>query len=277
MIFIHDIRYAYPNGTVALNNISLRIEKGEFVAIMGQNGAGKTTLIRTLNGLIRPTEGAIYINGVNTESKTIAELSRNVGVIFQNPSHQLFSNTLEDEIKFSLKTLDLSKEEIQSKTEETLEEFNLLKFRERSPLNLSGGESKKLAIASIICRDPEILIFDEPTLGQDAREIEFFIKLLEKERKKGKTIVIVTHNIEFTYEYIPRTILMARGKIIADGPTHNILTNRALVEKGSLVLPQIYRFIEGLNKVGIDVPRGLFSEQQVVEFVDEFLTKRLSK
>ena len=151
---------------------------------MGKNGAGKTTLIRTLNGLIKPTRGEIFINNENTNLKSIAQLSRNIGLIFQNPSHQLFANSVEDEIKFSLKNLDMSKEELQNKVNNVLKEFDLEKYRERSPLNLSGGESKKLAIASIVCRDVKILVFDEPTLGQDAREIESFINLINEERKK---------------------------------------------------------------------------------------------
>ncbi|MHA2281056.1 MAG: energy-coupling factor ABC transporter ATP-binding protein [Promethearchaeota archaeon] len=173
LIMVNDVVYTYPNGTTALKEINLNIYRGEFVGIMGKNGAGKTTLIRTLNGLIRPTQGNIFINNNNINSATIATLSKKVGLIFQNASHQLFANSIEDEIKFSLRSFNLTKEESQKRTNEILSQFNLDKYRERSPLNLSGGESKKLAIASIFCRDPDILIFDEPTLGQDAKEIDF--------------------------------------------------------------------------------------------------------
>ena len=149
-ILIKDVEYVYPNGTRALNKINLIINKGDFIAIMGQNGAGKTTLIRTLNGLLRPIKGQIFINGENISTKTIANISKNVGIVFQNPMHQLFSSTIEEEIKFSLKNLDLSREEVQTKTQNILKQFNLEKYKERSPFNLSGGESKKLALASII-------------------------------------------------------------------------------------------------------------------------------
>ena len=275
LILIDKIDFSYPNGTLALNKVSLNIDKGEFIAIMGQNGAGKTTLIRTLNGLIRPNWGFIYINGENIETKTIATLSQKVGIIFQNPSHQLFSNTIEDEIKFSLKSFNLTKEELTSKVDEILRDFGLERYRDRSPLNLSGGESKKLAIASIICRDPDILIFDEPTLGQDAKEIEFFIRMLNNERRSGKTIIIVTHNIEFTYEFIPRTILMAEGKIIADGPTLEVLTNKKLIQKGSPVLPQIHQFKEELIKIGLDLPGNAFSENQLISIIDNYLNRNV--
>ncbi|MHA1660327.1 MAG: energy-coupling factor ABC transporter ATP-binding protein, partial [Promethearchaeota archaeon] len=163
LICINDVEYTYLNGTIALKRINLNIYKGELIGIMGSNGAGKTTLIRTLNGLIRPSKGNLYINGENIDSKSIATLSERIGIIFQNPMHQLFSNTVEEEIKFSLKSFNLSKEELHTRVNHILKEFNLERYRERSPLNLSGGEKKKLAIASIICRDPDILIFDEPT------------------------------------------------------------------------------------------------------------------
>lgn len=261
------MNYTYSNGTVALRSISLNIQKGELIAIMGKNGAGKTTLIRTLNGLIRPTVGKIILKGENIQSKTIATIAEKVGLIFQNPFHQLFSNTVEEEIKFSLKSLNLSKEEIQKRTDNIIKDFGFEKYRNRSPLNLSGGESKKLTIASIICRDPEVLVFDEPTLGQDAKEIGFFINLIDTEMKKGKTILIVTHNVEFTMEYIPRTILLSEGQLIADGATDVILTNKELVDHSSLVLPQIYQFKIALAKKGVHVPETVMKKEEMIEFL----------
>jgi energy-coupling factor transport system ATP-binding protein len=231
-------------------------------------------LIRTFNGLIRPTKGSIFLDGENIESKTIATISKKVGVIFQNPMHQLFSNTLEDEIKFSLKNLNLDKEEIQRKVDQILEEFNLEKYRKRSPFNLSGGESKKLATASIICRDPDILVFDEPTLGQDAKEIKFFLGLIEHELERGKTIIMVTHNIEFTVEHVPRTVLMSGGQIIADGPTQSIFTNEFLISKSSLIMPQIYLFKKELQKIGITIPEEVIKESEIIDFLDDYLESK---
>ena len=271
LIMIKDVNYSYPNGTIALKDINLNLYGGELIGIMGKNGAGKTTLIRTLNGLIRPTQGEIYVNNKNINTATIATLSKKVGIIFQNASHQLFANTVEDEIKFSLKSFNLSKEESQMRTNQILHQFNLEKYRERSPLNLSGGESKKLAIASIFCRDPDILIFDEPTLGQDAREIEFFLRLIEKERENDKTIIIITHNIEFAFEFIPRTILMADGKIIADGPTQKVLNCEELIEKSSLILPQSRQFSLALQALGFQNTDTLFSKAEVTKYLMQFI------
>lgn len=277
VILAKNVDYTYSSGTLALKDINLSIMKGELVAIMGKNGAGKTTLIRTFNGLIRPSKGSIIINGKKASLKTIAELSKNVGIIFQNPMHQLFSNTVEEEIKFSLKNLDLSEEEIQSRTDTILKTFNIEKYRNRSPLNLSGGETKKLAIATIFCRNPDILIFDEPTLGQDAREIAFFTDLIKKELEKEKTIVIVTHNIEFAMEHVPRTILMTDGKIIADGPTRSVLNKEFLVGKTSLILPQIIQFNRALQEIGIECYDDLHSKTEMITFLKNFLKDNESK
>ncbi|TFG24522.1 MAG: ABC transporter ATP-binding protein [Promethearchaeota archaeon] len=277
IILIKDVDYTYPNRTVALKHINLNIYKGELVGIMGMNGAGKTTLIRTLNGLIRPLKGNVYIDGENIKSKNIGTASKKVGIIFQNPYHQVFSNTVEEEIKFSLKSLNLSKEEIQNRTNEVLNRFNLKKYKERSPLNLSGGETKKLALASIFCRDPEILVFDEPTLGQDAKEIDFFVNLINKEKDRGKTIIIVTHNIEFAIEYIPRTILMVDGRIVADGITSAVLTNEFLVNTSSLILPQILQLNIALNEMGIQCPEDINSKSEMIHFLTNYLKNKSTK
>ena len=258
---IREMGYVYPNGTEALININLSISKGELVGIMGKNGAGKTTLIRTLNGLIRPSRGNIFIENENINSKTIASLSKNVGIVFQNPYHQLFANSIEEEIQFRINQI--------------LQEFNLEKYRKRSPLNISGGESKKLAIASIICRNPEVLVFDEPTLGQDEKEIKFFINLINNERKKGKTIIIITHNTEFAYEYLPRTILMTDGQIVADGLTKKVLNNTFLISQTSLILPQIRQFCLALQQIGFQETNNITSRNEMVDYLRNFLKDKI--
>lgn len=271
IISMKNVDYFYPNGTHALSNVSLNINKGELIAIMGQNGAGKTTLIRMLNGLLRPSKGSVYIEKEEISVKSIADLSKVVGIVFQNPSHQLFSNTIDDEINFSLKNLELNNEQLKMTKDTILESFDLLKYRNRSPLNLSGGESKKLAIASIICRNPSILVFDEPTLGQDAKEIKFFIDLINHELTKNKTVVIVTHNVEFTMEYVPRTVLMAQGKIIADGPTKDVLSNKILLKESSLIMPQVYQLKDELKNIGFNIPKEIYREADMINFLSKYL------
>jgi len=257
-----------------VKNICLNIDKGEFVGIMGQNGAGKTTLIRLFNGLLRPTKGNVYIDAENIRNKSIADLSKKIGIIFQNPMHQLFSNTLREEIEYSLKNLGLSKEKVQKKTDKIVSDYGFENYKDRSPLNLSGGESKKLAIASIACRNPDILVFDEPTLGQDAKEIEFFTNMVQNELNNGKTIIMVTHNIEFTMEYIPRTILMSKGQVIGDGPTKEIFSNESLIRKSSLITPQIYQIKKELSKIGIDLPKNIIKETEFTSYIINLLKNK---
>ncbi|TXT62129.1 MAG: Energy-coupling factor transporter ATP-binding protein EcfA2 [Promethearchaeota archaeon] len=277
LIVINNITYAYPNGTQALKNVSLNINAGELIGIMGSNGAGKTTLIRTLNGLIQPQSGSIFINNENIQSKTIAEISKSVGIVFQNPEHQLFSNTVRDEIKFSLKNIFDKEELLETKIEDTLKMFHFEQFKEKAPLNLSGGQKKKLALASIVCRDPSILIFDEPTLGQDEKEIDFLIALLRKETQNNKTIIIVTHNIEFAYQYIPRVILMSKGRLLADGPTTKVLSNEQLIKKASLILPQLTQLKASLRAIGLEIPDALHTQEAVRDFLIKFFESRSHK
>lgn len=269
-IRFQDVNFSYPNGTIALKEINLKINRGETIAIMGQNGAGKTTLVRMLNGLLRPTSGRVLIEGLDIITSTIGSLSKKVGIIFQNPMHQLFSNTVAEEIKFSLKSLDLSKEEVEEKTKTILKEYGFERYADHSPMNLSGGESKKLANASIMCRDPDILVFDEPTLGQDANEIKIFLDMLEKEAKKKKTIIMVTHNVEFAFEHVPRVVLMTNGRILADGPTNRLLTNETLVNRSSLILPQVFRLKLGLKTLGLEVPDNIIKKDDMVKFLSNF-------
>ncbi|MBY9003123.1 MAG: ABC transporter ATP-binding protein [Candidatus Lokiarchaeota archaeon] len=277
LIHFQDVNFSYPNGTIALMEINLKINRGETIAIMGQNGAGKTTLIRMLNGLLRPTSGRVLIEGEDINTSSIGSLSKKIGIIFQNPMHQLFSNTVEEEIKFSLKSLDLSKEEVEQKTISILNEYRFEKYASHSPMNLSGGESKKLAIASIMCRDPDILVFDEPTLGQDANEIKFFLDMLKKESKKEKTIIMVTHNVEFAFEHVPRVVLMTNGRILADGPTDRLLTNQTLVSRSSLILPNVYKLKLGLKTIGWEVPDNIIKKADMVKFLSNYFEKEKSE
>ncbi|MHA1836149.1 MAG: energy-coupling factor ABC transporter ATP-binding protein, partial [Candidatus Odinarchaeia archaeon] len=159
MIEIINLTYIYPTGEKALRNISLKIDDGEIIAIMGPNGAGKTTLVKHLNGLLQPTEGVVLVNGLNTKTHSIAELSRIVGLVFQNADHQLFSESVEKEIEFTLKNLGFENE-LKNRLNKTLEKFDLLKYKDKSPFSLSGGERKRVALASILCADPDIIVLD---------------------------------------------------------------------------------------------------------------------
>src|SRR3972149_4256198 len=172
MIVVENICFKYPSGVEALKGVSLTIKDGEFVAIMGQNGAGKTTLVKHFNGLLKPSSGTIRVDGVETTKTTIATLSKTVGFVFQNPDHQLFSETVEEEVAFALKNFGFEPETIQKQITWALNLLSLTEYQKTSPFMLSGGERKRVALASVLAWDPQILILDEPTIGQDHEQKE---------------------------------------------------------------------------------------------------------
>jgi len=250
MIVVQDVRFKYPSGVEAIKGLSLTVKEGEFIAIMGQNGAGKTTLVKHINGLLKPTSGTIVVNGVETTKTTIATLSKSVGFVFQNPDHQLFSETVEEEIAFALKNFGFDKATIEKQVTWALNLLSLEQYRKTSPFMLSGGERKRVALASVLAWDPEILILDEPTIGQDHEQKEKLRQFILQLQSQGKTIVIVTHDVEFVAECNPRVILMKEGKIVADGEGKEILTNTAALAESSIVLPQIAQIFTQLEHLG---------------------------
>jgi len=250
MIVVEDVHFKYPSGVEALKGVSLTIKDGEFVAIMGQNGAGKTTLVKHFNGLLKPSLGIVRIDAVETTKTTIATLSRTVGFVFQNPDHQLFSETVEEEIAFALKNFGFEKETIQKQVTWALNLLSLTQYQKTSPFMLSGGERKRVALASVLAWDPQILILDEPTIGQDHEQKEKLRQFIMQLQTQGKTIVIVTHDVEFVAECNPRVVLMKEGKIVADGEGKDILTNTAALFESSIVLPQIAQIFTQLETFG---------------------------
>ncbi len=250
MIEVHDIWFSY-NGIPALRGVSLKIEQGEMVAIMGENGAGKTTLIKHFNGLLKPQKGYVRVFGIDTREASVAELSRRVGLIFQNPDHQLFAETVEEEIAFALKNFGFPAEVIKKRVEWVLKFMGLYQLRDKSPFALSGGERKRVAIASILSYDPDVIVFDEPTVGQDYAQKEKLAQLMKLLWSRRKTIIVVTHDVEFVVENFPRVILMSAGKVVADGSTRRVLTNPGLVRKARLVLPQITQLARKLSDYGV--------------------------
>ncbi len=251
MIEVNKVSYAYSSGTVALKEVSLKIQRGEFVAIMGENGAGKTTLIKHLNGLFKPTKGSVTIDNVDTRERSVAELSRKVGLVFQNPDHQLFSETVEEEIAFGLVNFGYDPETVKRRTVWALNLLDLKRYRDSSPFMLSGGERKRVALASVLAWNPEYIVLDEPTIGQDQMQKDRLRELIIQLNTQGRTVIIVSHDIEFVADCAPRVVLMSQGGIIADGPASTILTDYGKVLAASLVRPQITQLFQSLSDLGL--------------------------
>lgn len=251
MIEVKNVHFTYPSGVEALRGVSITIRNGDFVAIMGQNGAGKTTLVKHFNGLLKPTKGEVLVDGVSTRDVSVANLARKVGFVFQNPDHQLFCETVEDEVSFALKNFGYEKGIISKRVSWALNLLGLTQYRNTSPFMLSGGERKRVALASVLAWNPKIVILDEPTIGQDHQQKEKLRQFITQLRSQKKTVVIVTHDVEFVAECDPRVVLMTEGRIVADGRADKILTDYDLVTKASLVPPQVTQIFMKLSDLGL--------------------------
>jgi energy-coupling factor transport system ATP-binding protein len=250
VISVENVGFHYMTGSEILQGVNLQIKDGEFIAIMGENGAGKTTLVKMFNGLLKPTTGKVLVDDVNTRNKSVAQLSRDVGLIFQNPDHQLFAETVAEELAFSLRNFGFKEDTIQRRITNLLTALDLDRYEKSSPFVLSGGERKRVALAAILAWDPKHVIMDEPTIGQDYLQKDRLRNFIVQLISQGKTVVIVTHDVEFVAECKPRVVLLSRGHIVADGPATEILTNHSIVEKASLVMPQIATLMKNLKDFG---------------------------
>jgi energy-coupling factor transport system ATP-binding protein len=251
MIEVKDVSFTYPTGVQALKGVSLTIGDGEFVAVMGQNGAGKTTLVKQFNGLLKPTRGEVLVDEVSTRDVSVAKLARKVGFVFQNPDHQLFSETVEEEIAFALRNFGFDQATVEKRVTWALNLLDLTEYRKTSPFMLSGGERKRVALASVLAWDPSVVILDEPTIGQDHRQKENLRQFIVQLNDQGKTVVVVTHDVEFVAECNPRVVLMTDGQVIADGEAKKILTDTTLALRASIVPPQITQIFLGLGEFGL--------------------------
>ena len=230
VIDIKDLQYTYPNGYQALFGISLTIKAGEKVALIGQNGAGKSTLLLHFNGIYTGA-GQIKICALPMMKANLKQIRAKVGIVFQSPDDQLFSPTVFDDVAYGPIYMGLSKEEINRRVSDALQAVEMQGFAERVTYHLSMGEKKRIAIATVLSMQPEILVFDEPTAGLDPRARRNLIRLIEQ---LPQTLIVATHDLEFARQSFTRVILMNHGKIIADGQPDEIIGNVELLERNGL-------------------------------------------
>ncbi len=259
VIEVEKLWHVYPEGTAALKNISLKIDEGEFIAIMGRNASGKTTLVKHFNSLLKPTRGVVAVDGIDTRKATIAELARKVGFIFQNPNDHLFADTVEEEIGFSLRNLGLRNGEIGSRVNHVLERFKLEAYRGQYPRSLSGGEKQRVALASVIAIQPKILILDEPTRGMEYRLKSELMNFLNEYRTQGNTVILVTHDVETVAEHANRVMLLSEGRIVVDGHKRDVLSGALLFS------PQINRLVQAFDKYG--VPGNILTVEELLQIL----------
>jgi cobalt/nickel transport system ATP-binding protein len=234
---IDGLAYAYPDGHQALFGVNLNIATGERVALLGPNGAGKTTLVMHLNGILHGGVGAVRVNGmiVNPKDKaTIKEVRRRVGVVFQDPDDQLFMPTAWDDVAFGPKNLGLTGAELDERVDSALAAVRMTEFAQRPPHHLSFGQRRRVALASVLAMQPEVLVLDEPSSNLDPASRRELADIL---RSLNLTVLMVTHDLPFAYDICPRSVILAGGVITADSTTDEILSNAELMEANRLELP----------------------------------------
>lgn len=273
MIIFDDVWFEYEPDQPVLRNLSLQIQPGETVALMGENGAGKTTLVKHINGLLKPSRGTVYLEGVDTRETSTAQLARKVGFVFQNADHQLFADTLQSEIGFGLRNLNFSKEEIDERVNRFLTLFELTKYHDQSPFLLSGGERKRLALASVLCVEPQVLILDEPTQAQDALQKQKLLDFIASFRKSNQILMLVTHDVEFAVKAVDRIVVLSQGELIADGTPRQILSNLSILERARLLPPQLTQFAHQLAKHEPQFPTDLLTLTEAVKAVNQILRR----
>jgi cobalt/nickel transport system ATP-binding protein len=231
---VGGLTFTYPDGTKAVNGVDLEIETGERVAVLGPNGAGKTSLLLLLIGVLEAQAGSIEIGGLRLESVSLAEIRRRLGLVFQDPDDQLFMPTVEEDVAFGPANLGLRGPELRTRVNEALEAVGEVGLAERAPHHLSGGERRRVSIATVLAMNPEILVLDEPTSNLDPAGRRELVALLGSLRASQ---VVVTHDLPFALELCPRAVILDGGRVVADGPTPVLMADRELMSRHRLELP----------------------------------------
>ena len=273
MLLIADhISYVYSAGTAyekkALNDVSLTINKGEFIGIIGHTGSGKSTLIQHFNGLEKATSGTIYFNGQDIYDKdfNMKSLRSKVGLVFQYPEHQLFETTVLEDVKFGPKNLGLDKLEVDLRAFEAIKQVGLSeKSYDVSPFELSGGQKRRVAIAGVLAMKPEILILDEPTAGLDPRGRDEILDQIAKLHKEGLTVILVSHSMEDVAKYADRIIAINSGKIAFDGTPKEVFRHYKELERMGLSAPQVTYVMQEMKDLGLPVDTDVSTVEEAKE------------
>jgi energy-coupling factor transport system ATP-binding protein len=248
--------HRYPGGVEAVRGVSLTIEPGEAVAILGQNGSGKTTLVKHLNGLLRPDEGRVLLDGESTAGRSVAELARTVGFVFQDPDDQLFERSVEREVAFGPRNMGMTAADVASRVAGGLAAVGLADERATNPYDLDLSRRKLVALAGILAMDPAVLVLDEPTTGQDTDGVARVAAIIEAFRAVGRSVVTITHDMEFAATRFSRIVVIRAGEIVADGRPGEVFgpQGRSLLASTGLVPPPAARIAAqmGLDAVSLD-------------------------
>lgn len=268
-------RYSEEADELALKNINFTIEKEEFVGIVGHTGSGKSTLVQTLNGLIKPSQGEIFIQGEEiTGEKDLREIRQQVGLVFQYPEHQLFEETVFADVAFGPRNLDLEEEEIIRRVKQALELVNLDydEFKDRSPFKLSGGQQRRVAIAGVLAMEPEVLILDEPIAGLDPKaRRELMQEIVNLQRDFELTIILISHQMEEIAQLADKVLVLEAGELVLQGTPEEVFSKREFLEEIGLGIPQITTVVHELKAKGWDLREDIFSVSEAKQEILKLL------
>lgn len=267
---VENLCYTYGNKKRALNGISVDIHQGEKIAVVGSNGSGKSTFFLNINGVLSPEHGKIIYRNTVINKKSLKQLRKNIGIVFQDADNQIIASTVMAEVAFGPMNLKLPREEVKKRVDEALEYMNISDFKDRPAHYLSGGEKKRVSIADIIAMKSEIIVFDEPTAALDPLNAMMLEKVLGKLALGGKTMLISTHDVDFAYRWADRVLVFSKGEIIADGTPLEIFKNKGVLKKANLKQPtllEIYELLveKDLLKNTKDYPKSTGELKKILE------------
>jgi len=279
-IVIENLRHTYAVGSTyrhdALVDVSLRINDGESVGIIGHTGSGKTTLVRHINGLLMATSGSVSVDGIEINKNNVKDIRKKVGLVFQYPEHQLFEETVFMDIGYGLFKQGYERKFVEEKIIETIDIIGLDKsLLEKSPFRLSGGEKRKVAIAGVLAMKPKVLILDEPAAGLDPKgRDEIFETVVKYKKENNATIILVSHSMEDLARYVDRIVVLNKGRIEMDGEVADVFRNDSILKKIGLSVPHITRFMRLLQEKIPDLNSDVFTVEAAKEEILSFVSKR---
>ena len=249
----------------ALDHVDLDVKEGQFIAILGHNGSGKSTLAKHINALLTPTEGSLWVNGMDvSEEQNIIPVRKTAGLVFQNPDNQIIASVVEEDVGFGPENIGVPTEEIWKRVEESLNAVGMLKYRKHSPNKLSGGQKQRVAIAGVVAMEPKCIVFDEPTAMLDPNGRKEVIKTAhELNRKKGVTVILITHYMEEVVD-ADHVIVMDKGKVVMQGTPREIFSQVGKLKEYHLDVPQITILADLLRQSGLDIPMGVLTREELV-------------
>jgi energy-coupling factor transporter ATPase len=253
----------------AIDKVSLSVKKGDFIAVLGANGSGKSTLAKHINAILYPTEGSVWVNGMNTtEEKNLWEIRQTAGMVFQNPDNQIIATVVEEDVGFGPENLGVPAEEIWERVEKSLKAVGMLEFRHLSPNKLSGGQKQRVAIAGIMAMKPECIVLDEPTAMLDPNGRKEVINTIrELNKKENVTVILITHHMDEVI-HADKVFVMEHGHVVMEGTPREIFSRVEEIKKYRMDVPQVTELAYELQKAGLPIPEGLLTVEELVEALE---------